>query len=88
MALSPSEKLKKYLDNNGKGDKTWAELTKMFNPGRSDEWARNAMRNVGYCGEGMTVETRIAHTKYRKENRSLQKESNGLVQKIIDLEKD
>ena len=88
MALSPSEKLKEYLDKNWKGDKTWAELTKMFNPGRSDEWARNAMRNVGYRGEGMTVETRIAHTKYRKENRSLQKESNGLVQKIIDLEKD
>ena len=88
MALSPSEKLKEYLDKNGKGDKTWAELTKMFNPGRGDEWARNAMRNVGYSGGGMTIETRIEHTKYRKENRSLQKESNGLVQKIIDLEKD
>lgn len=84
-----TEKLIKHLTEKGK-DRSWAELTKLYFPKGGDYWARSIARLKGFNSttKQFTVQNKIEFTKQKKENDRFRDESNELVRKIIELERD
>jgi hypothetical protein len=87
--MTAKEKLLDYLKKNGK-DRSWPKLTKMFNPkgGVPDDWSRSIARMNGFKMDGFTVAHKIEHTKATTQIKRHKDESNELVKKIIELERD
>jgi hypothetical protein len=88
--MTSAQKLIEYLKKNGK-DKSWPALTKQFNPKTSNIiWSRDTARINGFDTRTnrFTVAGIVENTKQQKEVQQHRNESNQLVKKIIELEKD
>lgn len=83
------DKLIKHLKENGK-DRSWSELTKMFFPEGSADWARSNARLKGFDVKTnrFSVAQKIETAKAATQNDRFRKESGELVKRIIELERD
>lgn len=88
MPTTQIENLLKHLRSKGK-DRSWPELTKLFNPGKSNDWARECARKNGFnttTGK-FTLEEKIKETKYQNEAVHREANERKLIKKIIEHEK-
>lgn len=84
-----AKKLLEHIKKHGK-DRSWAELTKLFAPNASDDWARTIMRSNGWntTTQQFGLDEKVKWTKHHEENRKHKTENGELIKKIIELEKD
>jgi hypothetical protein len=82
-----TKKLIEHIRKNGK-DRSWAQLSKMFAPGLSEDWARSMMRSKGYntTTNQFAAEGKVEYTKQTDSLRKQRHESTFLARRIIQLE--
>lgn len=84
-----TEKLLAHLKQYGK-DRSWDDLTLLFNPKGKGEWARSMARIKGFntTTNQFQVQEKIEYTEY-KQKATVQKEENSkLIKKVIELQRD
>lgn len=90
-SLEETNKLIDHLKNNGK-DRSWAELTKLIIPNKKvgEDWSRSIARMKGFNTTTNQFEAlqRVVFTKEKQANSQRLTQSNELIKRIIELEKD
>ena len=83
------ENLIAHLKKNGK-DRSWADLTRLFNRKGKDDWARSMARLKGFntTTNQFGIQEKVEYTRHHEINRVQKDENNKLLKKIIELERD
>ncbi len=84
-----TEKLLEHLKEKGK-DKSWSALTKLYNPSKNELWSRDIARIHGFdtATNSFTVQYKVEQTIHKTQTQKHRQESEHLVKRIIELERD